>query len=282
MTDETPLHSGVAAFWQTSGGEAWGKLQDLLDRLNAPFVEILAHAAGVAPGDRVLDVGCGGGATTLDFARRVGAAGHGVGIDISASLLKLARRRAQALDVANVDFIEGDAQTHSFEQGAFDAIVSRFGVMFFTAPDVAFANLGQALRPGGQLAFVCWRGPAENPLSQIPLQAAAPHLASLPPPPGDGPGRFAFADRDRVRGILERSGWRSVELAPLDTPTPLTLDELMALSVNLGALGPLLARESPATQARVREAVADALKPHVGADGLVQMTAACWLATARR
>ena len=272
-----------ATFWNEGGGQAWVELQDLMDRLNQPISEVLVAQAGSADVRRVLDVGCGAGATTLDMARRLGPDGVCIGVDVSGPLLAAARQKARSEDVTNVDFIQGDAQSHAFDAEAFDAVISRFGVMFFEDFDAAFANLLRAVRPGGKLVFACWRSPAENPLSQAPLEAAAPFLPSAAPrPPREGPGRWAFADPDKVRGILERSGWRQIEIAPLDAPTPLSFDELMRLSLQLGSLGPMLGQASAAVRTQVRDAVAARMQPFVDGDGRVGMTAACWLVTARR
>lgn len=267
-------------YWNDAGGQVWAEMQGLMDRLNGPVGEILAARADPAPGARVLDVGCGAGATTLDMARRVSASGSCVGVDVAAPLLDLARRRAVGEGVANAAFVQADAQVHDFEPGAFDAIVSRYGVMFFADPDAAFANLRRAAAPGGTLTFVCWRGPEENPMSLEPLEAAAPFLPDLPRTPGDGPGRFAFADPERVRGVLDRGGWRETAITPVDVPTPLSLDELLILSLRMGLLGPLLRDQAEDVRARVGEAVAERLRRHAR-DGVVEMTAACWLVEAR-
>lgn len=267
-------------YWSRSGGSAWADLQTLMDRLYQPIGEAVADRADPPIGGRVLDVGCGAGATTLDLARRVGPAGRCTGVDISVPLLEAARRRAAA--VANVGFVEADAQTHDFGEAVFDAVTSRFGVMFFADPDAAFANLKRATKPGGALAFACWRAAADNPLTQIPLEAAAPFLPDLPPPPpADAPGRFAFADPERVRGILRRSGWTDIEITPLDTPTPLSLDEMLDLSLKFGVLGTALPQQDEATRDRVRQAVTDRLQVHVQ-DGIIPMSAACWRVSARR
>jgi len=277
-----PARPGVPdqGYWSRSGGSAWADLQTLMDRLYQPIGEAVADRADPPVGARVLDVGCGAGATTLDLARRVGPAGGCTGVDISAPLLEAARRRVAT--AANVDFIEADAQTHDFGEATFDAVTSRFGVMFFTDPDAAFANLRRATKPGGRLAFACWRSVAENALTQIPLEAATPFLPDLPPsPPADAPGRFAFADPERVNGILRRSGWTDIEITPLDTPTPLSLDEMLDLGLKFGVLGTALPQQDEAMQARVREAVTDRLSAHLR-DGIIPMSAACWLVSARR
>ncbi|MBN9320184.1 MAG: SAM-dependent methyltransferase [Caulobacterales bacterium 68-7] len=270
----------TGAQWKDAMGRAWAALHPVLERMNRPVGEATAARAGVAPGDRVLDVGCGTGDTSLDLARRAGHDGRCLGVDISATLLDSARKAADAAGVANVAFLEADAQTHAFAPGSFDVVYSRFGVMFFDDPDAAFANLRRAAAPGGRLAFTCWRKPQDNPLSTIAVDAARPFLPPIPPPTPGAPGRFAFADPDRVRGILERSGWKDIEIEALDAPTPASLDEMMALNLDLGMLGPILRDQPEAVRAQVHEAVGAAFAPHV-VDGVVPMTAACWLVSAR-
>lgn len=267
------------AYWNDAGGSAWVEHQGLMDRLNQPVGDIIAGRADPGVGARVLDVGCGAGATTLDMARRVGPDGRVVGVDVSESLLELARQRARTQAVGNVDFLRADAGSHDFAGSAFDAAISRYGVMFFKDPDAAFANLRRAVRPGGALTFACWRSPAENPLVLAPLEAAAPFLPEPPRIPVDGPGRFAFADPDRVRGVLERSGWRRVAIEPIDVATSLSFDELMILSLRVGLLATILPGQDEEVRKQIAEAVAARLERHVE-DGMVSMTAACWLVTA--
>ncbi|MFN3513725.1 MAG: class I SAM-dependent methyltransferase [Phenylobacterium sp.] len=266
------------AHWNSTGGGAWVELQELMDRLNAPIKERVIARAFPGAGGRVLDVGCGAGDTTLDMARRLGPEGLCIGVDISEPLLERARDRAEEERLANVRFVQADAQTYRPE-APFDAIMSRFGVMFFSDFDAAFANLRQALRPGGRMAFACWRRPQDNPLALVPITAAAPFLPPLPQPDPDAPGRFAFADPDRVSGILERSGWADIRIDPLDEPTPLSLEEALAISLRMGFLGPVVAQQDAAVQASVKAAVEAALAEHVH-DGVVQMSAACWLVEA--
>ncbi len=267
------------AYWNDAGGNAWVEHQGLLDRINQPVGDIIAARADPGAGARVLDVGCGAGATTLDMARRLRPDGLSVGVDVSEALLELARQRARSEAVGNVDFLRADAATHDFGGSVFDAAISRYGVMFFEDPDAAFANLRRAVRPGGGLTFACWRSAAENPLTLVPLEAAAPFLPEPPKAPADAPGRFAFANPDRVRGILDRGGWRRIAVEPLDVATPVSLDELLTLSLKLGLLGTLLPRHDETVRRQVAEAVAARLESHV-VNGMVPMTAACWLVTA--
>ncbi len=268
-----------AALWTHSSGQVWVELQALMDRLYQPIEDMLVDRAFPGVGGRVLDIGCGAGATTLAMARRLGPTGVCLGVDVSAPLVAAARARAAAQDLNNARFVEADAQTHDPGAERFDAIVSRFGVMFFADFDAAFANLRRSARPGAGLVFVCWRGPADNPLAHLPMQAAAPLLPPQPEPDMQAPGRFAFADPGRVRGILARTGWHDVVIEPLDVPTPIALDELITMSMKMGPVTVALRDQSDAVRSEVERAVRTRLAEEAE-HGVVKMVAACWLVTA--
>ena len=140
--------------WAREGAQ-WVAEADRYDAMLESFGAAVLASASLSPGERVADVGCGNGAVTIDAARRVGPNGRALGIDISTPMLDLARRRAMEAGVGNVEFIEADAQVHPFGGGSLDAIVSRFGVMFFDDPEAAFANFASALRPRGRITFAC-------------------------------------------------------------------------------------------------------------------------------
>lgn len=268
----------MSAYWDRTG-RVWVEQQELLDRLFAPIAEAVVDRADLRNGEHVLDVGCGAGATTFAAAWRVGPSGRAVGVDISAPLVELARRRAGEAGLEGVTFQLADAQTEAFPPG-FDALVSRFGVMFFPDPVAAFVNLRRALKPGGRLAFACWRGPEDNPISEVPLRAAAPFLTELPAFERNAPGRFGFADPHRVRGVLAESGWRDVAIEALDDPTPVSADELLTMSVRVGPLNPILGALDEAAREPIRAAVARALEPYIE-NGVARMNSACWLVSAK-
>lgn len=268
-----------ATHWNQAGGQAWVELQGLMDTLNKPIEDLLIARGDPGVGGRVLDIGCGAGGTTLAMARRVGPQGLSLGVDVSAPLLELARRRAEAEGLEAADFLEGDAGSVDLGAG-FDGAISRFGVMFFSDFDAAFANIRSSLRPGGSMVFACWRSPKDNPLANLPMEAVA-HL--LPPTPQAdplAPGRFAFADPLRVRGILERTGWHDIAIETLDAPTPIAVDDLVTLSLKMGPVANALRTQDQATADKVRETVHAALTPYAE-NGIVPMTAGCWLVTAR-
>jgi len=282
MTDtrETP-NAGQIAFWNESAGQTWVAAQDPLDRQLAPLGERAMAALAPAAGERVLDIGCGAGATSLALAAAVGPNGSVLGVDISAPLLEAAR--AHAADAPNVRFVEADAQTSPFEAGAFDAAFSRFGVMFFADPTAAFANLRRALRAGGRLVFACWRTPGENPFMTGPAMAASALLPAPagPPPDPTAPGPFAFADPERVRGILQGAGFEPVALEKLDLQLGgVSLQDALTLALRVGPLGARL-RENPELAPRVRESVREVLAANLK-DGQVWMPGAVWIVTAHR
>jgi SAM-dependent methyltransferase len=238
--------------------------------------------ARIVPGERVLDVGCGCGATSRALAALVGPTGSVHGVDISAPLRARATALAREAGLANVRFTNADAQTHSFEPGSVDVVFSRFGVMFFADPPAAFRNLRGALRRGGRVAFVCWQALGENPWLMVPLGAAAQHLTLTPPAPG-APGPFAFADPDRVRGILEQAGLGRVEHESLRTTLTVGgggLDEAVRfLLEGVGPTSAALREADPAVRPRVYAAVREAMAPFVTPEG-VRMPAAAWIVTA--
>src|SRR2546423_10023308 len=154
-----------------------------------------ADPAAPATGERVLDVGCGAGASSLDLAARVGAGGHVLGVDISEPLIS--RARALAPQDTPALFQVADASSTELPEGAFDILFSRFGVMFFDDPTAAFAHMRRALKPGARVAFVCWRGMAENDWVRLPMGAMEGILPPTAPPGPEGSGPFSFGDPGR-------------------------------------------------------------------------------------
>ncbi len=279
MPDTAP-NQDQAANWNNASGKTWVEMQSVLDGMLAPYEEIVVDAGFPGEGGRVLDIGCGAGAITLAMARRVGPAGHCVGLDISRPLVAAARARAAREGLGNASFVEGDAQTQVLDRDDFDALISRFGVMFFDDPVAAFANIRRAARTGGRLAFVAWRSPAENDFLTAAVRAAAPLLPDLPTPQPGAPGQFAFADGERVRSILEGGGWSAVELKPVDLACEVAEPDLMAYVTGLGPVGLALPHADAVTARKVENVLRQAFARFVET-GVARFTTACWLATAR-
>ena len=278
-------NAGQRAFWNGPQGQSWVANQAALDALHTGGTELLLTEAAARPGARLLDIGCGAGATTLAFARAVGPAGSVTGVDISEPLLGLARARAEAEDVANATFLHADAAHHRFDPGSVDQVVSRFGLMFFANPPAALATIGAALRPGGAIVFVTWAGLAENPWFALPLAAAVARLG--PPEPGDpdAPGPMAFRDIGRITGILGAAGFAEAEgeVHAVDLHLPGGLDAACALALRIGAASRLI-RDKGGDEGDAAAIAADLrvrLAPFVSVDG-IRVPAAVNVFRARR
>jgi len=250
------------------------------------FVGPLLDGAAIGTDDRVLDVGCGHGATSRAAARRA-TNGSVLGVDISGPMLARARERAASEGIGNVEFVHADAQDHDFadDVGCFDVLISRFGVMFFADPVAAFTNLAGALRAGGRVAFVCWQSLFANQWVAVPAASLVPVVGPSDPPPPGAPGPFAFADRDRVASILYAAGFSDIEVDELHVPVlvggGLPLDEAVAFLGEGGMGKRLLGDADPPTRSRALAAVRDALEPFTTADG-VRLDSASWLVRASR
>jgi SAM-dependent methyltransferase len=239
--------------------------------------------AGVRAGECAIDVGCGTGTTTLQLAAAVGAHGSVLAIDISEPLLAAARRRGLHGGQANVRLIRADAQTHRFERGCHDVVVSRFGLMFFDDPIGAFANLASALRPDGRVAFASW-GPLEaNPWFVLPLEVGVPRLGPPEPQPPRAPGPLALSEPDYINEVLTGAGFADIRIDQVHVHLPGARStraeaELMSL------FGPLarLVRErgaDEATRLALVDELAHRLAPYATADGVL-LPAAVHLVTA--
>jgi SAM-dependent methyltransferase len=267
-------------FWNAGSAEKWVRHQEKLDGLFTAYAAAVVDAARLRSGASVLDVGTGCGATSLEVAKRVGSGGRVVGVDISVPMLARARQRAEEAGVGHVRFELGDAQTCSLEQGGYDAVISRFGVMFFDDPTAAFANLRGALRSSGRLAFACWQRVADNPWVSAPI-AAIESLVPVAPIDGPGPGPFSFADVGRVRGILTDAGFGSIDVSPLRIPLSFgrTAEEAARALILLGPSGRALASADDATKELAVQRVRDALPAGTAGVGVV-LESNGWLVTA--
>jgi SAM-dependent methyltransferase len=277
MKDTAELAADQAAFWNGPGSKMWIASYERIQRSIAGFSEAVLAAAKPKPGEKVLDVGCGTGTTTGRIAAAVGPSGHVLGVDISEPLLAVAR----AQKLLNATFVASDATLYPFEPATFDLVFSRFGVMFFADPVMAFTNLQRALKPTGRLVFVCWRTPAENPWGQLPMRAAAPHLPPIERPGPEDPGQYAFGDRARVERILKAAGFGTPAFEKVDRMAWMGKDVPEVID-NLGKFGPVARAFNEATPeqiAQAKAAIAEALAPHARPEG-IELPAACWLVSA--
>ncbi len=280
MTQDRPsANAAQIEYWNATAGETWALFQEQLDRQIAPLGMEALRVLAPAQGEAILDIGCGCGQTSLDLARRVGSAGRVVGVDISAPMLEVARRRQLSDLTRPPEFREVDAQSGALGHAVYDAAFSRFGLMFFSDPIVAFSNIRHALKPRGRLGFVCWRPLQENIWMLAPLNAALPLLPAAPPADPLAPGPFAFADAARVRSILQDAGFGSVTIKPFDVLIGSgDLEQTLALTFKVGPLGAAL-RENPDQKEKVADAVREALT-HYATPAGVLMPAAVWIVLA--
>lgn len=268
-----------AALWNGHAGHVWVSEQAVLDHMFEPMAHRLVEAVRADDARDVLDIGCGTGSTTLAIARLLGTHGQCTGIDISQPMIAAVRERAK-VQGSRATFVCADAQTHPFAPAQFDTIVSRIGVMFFSQPAAAFANLRRAARGGATLSCIAWRGADENPFMTMAERAAAPLLPNLPPRKPGAPGQFAFADRSRVASILHEAGWTAVDIQPIDFVCTLPEPALVGYATRMGPVGVALADADADLRTRVAEAVRPAFDAYVhGAE--VRFTAACWMIRAR-
>ncbi len=271
-------------YWNELAGPKWVALEAMIDAQIAPLGRLVMERAALAPGEHVLDVGCGCGHTTLELARRVGPGGRVVGIDLSAPMLARARALVEAGGVSNVGFEHDDAQTRRFEPESFDVVFSRFGVMFFGEPVAAFRNLRTGLRRDGRLAFVCWQGLERNPWMSVPLAAAAQHIALPPPPPAGAPGPLALADRERLHGILAAAGFADIAIEPhvetLAVGGGAELEVVVDFLLQMGPAAAAIRAAPPAALPAVAGAMRAALAPFAGPGG-VRLDGAAWIVRAR-
>jgi SAM-dependent methyltransferase len=246
------------AQWNGEGGQHWVAGADERDRILQPVADALLTAAALQPGEDVLDVGCGCGATTHAALDQV-APGTATGADLSAVMQGVARERAA--DRVGITFLEADLQTDPFEP-RFDAVISRFGTMFFDDPVAAFTNLRGAARPGGRLCLATWQPLSANEWLTVP-GAVLLERASSTDLVDPGPGMFAQSDPDEVRTVLGAAGWRQVEIDPVEVELVLGDDATAAAAyftetgIARRVLETIPEGERPAAIAAVTEVLAD-------------------------
>ncbi len=272
--------------WNGQSGERWVANQARLDALVAVFGQAAIEAAAPATGERVLDIGCGAGASTLALAARVGAGGQVLGVDISEPLID--RARALARHDTPALFQVADASSAELPEGSFDILFSRFGVMFFDDPTAAFTHMRRALRPGGRVAFVCWRDAAENDWMRLPVGALKGILPPSALPGPEAPGPFSFGDRERGARILTTAGFTDIAISPFDAAVPFgegetrdaAIDDAVKMTLEVGPLSRALADQPDDIRARASAAVRAAFAG-VPCDRSVMINGAAWIVMAR-
>ncbi len=274
-------NADMVDYWNGRPADVWVTEAERFDTMLAPFGRRLLTSVDLEPGERVLDIGCGNGAISLEAARAVGPAGRVTGLDLSAPMLGVARRRAEDRGI-DVDFVQCDAQTASFDH-SFDAVVSRFGVMFFDDPELAFSNLARAARPGGRLCFVCWQEMFSNEWIAVPAMAMVAHVGVPQLPEPGAPGPFALADAQRTRNLLESAGWSEVSVEACKDGMRIGRDpeDVVAFMLSDEMGRRLVEGKDPEAVQAGTEATLEALSPYATPEGVV-LGSAYWLVNARK
>ena len=203
-------NSDQKKYWNSNAGKKWVEFQDELDRLLVGVNDRLLERSEIELGERVLDIGCGTGASTMSVASLVGNNGLALGVDISQTLLDCAESRISNVIDGHIEYSLADAQTYRFNTASFDLLTSRFGMMFFADPVLAFKNLSAALRAGGRMSFVSWAAASGNPWFSIPRDVAIEQLGKPKPVPATTPGPLAFASLDYVLNIMNEAGMEAL------------------------------------------------------------------------
>jgi len=278
MADPAQINADMLSFWNGVGGRIWVERQTHTDITLTPMTEALLAFAAPRAGERVLDVGCGCGATTLEFARAVGPTGRVVALDISGPMLAEGASRAKAAGLGNIDWREADAATAPLDR--YDLLTSAFGTMFFGDSVAAFANMRRAANPGARMAMVCWRPLAENPWMGVPMNAVAPHLPPRPKGVPNAPGMFAFADPQYVSEVLTAAGWAPPRFDKLDLDLDIAaghgLEQAVVQSTQIGAVNSWLRNQPAEIVTAATASLREALAPHQSGAN-VRLQGAMWL-----
>lgn len=273
-------HEGQNRSWEGDQGQWWADNATRNEFMLGVFTPHLLAAAAITSGDAVLDVGCGAGVTTIEAAG-VARLGSVTGVDLSETVVELARREAAEAGVANLDFLVADAGSHPFVAAHFDRVISRFGVMFFDDPVRAFANLGRAMRAGGRLAFLCWQPFERNGHAALPLRVVARHLSL--PPPADQEGPWSLADPDTTRSVLGDAGFTDVSIEGIEAKVRVgaDVDDTLSFYLSQPMARSCMTASDPALVQEVIAAIRAELEPYALSEG-VMLDAAVWIVTARR
>ena len=271
-------------FWSGKGGDYWVVKQSEMDVMLNPLGEKALAKLDLKSNSKVLDIGCGCGATTLEIAKKV-SDGTVTGLDISVPMLDQAKSEASIQGIPNVDFKVVDVQVDQLTSKEYDYVYSRFGVMFFEDPFEAFKNISSSVKKGGKLSFVCWQDPYLNPWQSLSIQVIRGYL-DIPSPPPRSPGPFAFQEKDYVKGILKQSGFSNISLD--DNQEDITMfagKSLQEASEDYLAINPVVTemlKDSPdSLKAKIVESLKEAFSEYHKGDGLL-FPSATWIVSASK
>lgn len=270
-------NQGTHDIWNGAAGRDWAKNQRALDYFLQDALDQLLAQVPLRPGLRVLEIGSGSGTLSMTMARAVGQTGAVLGLDVSKELIALARKRAHAAKLGNVEFRDLDIQSQPLDETGFDICTAQFGMMFFSEPVTALGNIRKHLKPGAVVAFDGWASDG-NPWFSLPLKVAERYLGALPHAPSDGPpepGPLAFADVTYVTDLLEKAGYADIDGWDMDVAIrhPAGLEALMHSIQYVGPISTLYRLKQPddAVQAKIAADIREEFKAFVEADGSVNL-----------
>jgi SAM-dependent methyltransferase len=274
-----PSNAQQLAAWNGDQGAYWASHAEQFEVAVAGYDRHLFAVAAINPGERVLDIGCGSGRTTLAAARGA-APGLALGVDLSARMIDVARQAAQREGLPNARFVQADAQIHPFPEQTFDVAISRTGAMFFGDPVAAFTNIARAMCPGGRLILLVWQ-PFDRNEYIVAITTALAAGRDFPPPSPGSPGPFSMARPARVRAVLTEAGFSTPSFASCTEPMYFGRDPQHAFQFMIGLAGWMLDGLDDHRRARAFEALRTSIHNHHTARGVAYGSAA-WLVTATR
>jgi len=194
-----------------SAADGWRRRDALLTKGAAPVTDRMLELSRIAPGSRLLDIASGTGEPSISAAKIVGESGQVTGTDLVDEMLAVAREKVAAEELNNIEYHCIDAEVLNFTAGSFDAVTSRWGLMFMPEPRACLAAAHNALKQNGRIVLACWGAPDKNPFVGVLMQTLSKFMDIPAPPPGT-PGIFAFADPQRLQDVLKAAGFRNIEL----------------------------------------------------------------------
>lgn len=273
--------------WNGPLFDIWIEYRDIVTEGLREHGEAALAANPPSPGDRVLDIGCGLGDTTVRLAELVGPTGHAHGVDVAERMIEKAIEEAAEAGLENVSYAACDVELTKFDD-SFDYVFSRMGTMFFANPVAALRNVREALVPGGLLNMVVWRRKLDNEFMHRAELVVAEYLdePEESDAPRCGPGPFSMANADTVSDVLRHAGFEHIRLARQDLPYRVGADLERAVSFTM-ALGPaaevlrMWGDRVDEIRPKIRDDLREALADFVAGDGSVVARASTWAVTAR-
>jgi ubiquinone/menaquinone biosynthesis C-methylase UbiE len=273
-------------YWNGQAGHNWVNENRLTDIMYQPFGDEAVARARPSAGEHILDIGCGCGTTTLKLAKLISPGGAITALDASSVMLEVARKRAESAAVP-VKLVNADAETYVLETESYDVMFSQFGVMFFANPTAAFTNFSRALKPGGRIAFVCWRGPERNPFMMVPFNAVRSFMPELAPPNPNAPASpLSFESQEKVGSMLDEAGFVDVLFESFETDASMgkgSLEECSRYIVAFagGTVGAVIRGAGEENTPAIVSALQAGLAPYHTGDR-IELGASAWIVSARR